>query len=134
MADGVDGGSSWGLGASTAARILVLEDDPDTGRGFELCLAAIGHELHRVRDGREGIAVAATLRPDLVLLDLGLPGVGGMDVLRRLRIVVPEAKVIVLSAWDAALFEAAALEAGASLYLEKPITAESLAQAVEGLL
>ncbi len=124
----------WKHGTATTARILVVEDDGDTARGIEVCLAAMGHEVHHQGDGSQVVADAAELMPDLIILDLGLPNLGGLEVLRRLRVSAHRARIVVLSAWDECVFESAALESGADLYLEKPISREDLARAVDNLL
>lgn len=81
-----------------------------------------------------GLALAAAHQPDLILLDLGLPDMLGMNVLKRLQVVACESKVIVLSARDAASNEPEAVLAGAALYLEKPIGGEQVLAAISGLL
>lgn len=119
---------------AVATRILVVEDDDDTRRGIELTLASSGFELSTASNSRDALAAAAETGPDVVVLDLGLPGVQGIEALERLREIVPEALVIVMSAWDENRYERAALDSGAALYLEKPISGARLARAVESLV
>jgi CheY-like chemotaxis protein len=66
-------------------RILVVEDCPDTARGTQLLLTIWGYDCRVAPDGPAALAVAGSFRPEVVLLDLGLPGLGGAEVARRLR-------------------------------------------------
>jgi CheY-like chemotaxis protein len=66
-------------------RILVVEDSPDTARSAQLLLTLWGYDCAVARDGAAALEAAAALRPDVVLLDLALPGVNGYEVARRLR-------------------------------------------------
>lgn len=127
-------GCGWSIGTALAARILIVEDDPDTRHGLRIALSAIGHRVDVADDGQTALVQVAAHAPDLVLLDLGLPGMGGLEVLRRLRHRLPAARIVVLSAWDEQRYEPEALAAGATMYLEKPVTSHRLVEVVEELL
>ncbi len=107
-----------GLPAS-AARVLVIEDELQIQRFLRVSLASHGFEVLEARRGEEGIAAAALQAPDVVVLDLGLPDIDGLDVVRRLRewSAVP---ILVLSARGQEQDKIAALDAGADDYLTKP--------------
>jgi two-component system CheB/CheR fusion protein len=66
-------------------RILVVDDNRDSADSLAMLLRLVGHDVHTAHDGRQALAVAARYRPDLVLLDIGLPGMNGFTVARHLR-------------------------------------------------
>ena len=101
------------------ARILLIEDDPHIRRFLRASLPTQGYELLEAGTGREGLALAASQVPDIILLDLGLPDMEGMEVIRRLRewTVMP---IIILSARGQERDKVANLDAGADDYLTKP--------------
>lgn len=110
------------------ARILVVEDEPDIRRFVRLTLASEGHEVHEAASLQRGLIEAGSRRPDLVIVDLGLPDGDGVDLIRDLR-TWSTALVIVLSARSGEADKVAALDAGADDYLVKPFgSAELLAR------
>jgi len=105
--------------------ILVIEDEPQMRRFLRGSLAAEGCKLIEATTGAEGLAAASAQPPDLILLDLGLPDIDGLEVTRRLRewTTVP---IIVLSARGQEQDKVAALDAGADDYLTKPFSLPEL--------
>jgi two-component system KDP operon response regulator KdpE len=101
------------------ARVLVIDDDPSLLKALKLGLRAGGHEVFTAPDGERGLTQAAASAPDVVILDLGLPDIDGLEVLRRIRewSVVP---VLVLSAAEDEPRKVAALDVGADDYVTKP--------------
>ncbi len=101
--------------------VLVIDDEVQIRRFVRISLVANGYCVHEAVTGREGLSQAATLRPDAVILDLGLPDQDGLQVLRELRgwSMVP---VVVLSVRDADVDKIALLDAGADDYLTKPFS------------
>jgi len=118
---------------SHGARVLVVEDEADIRRFVGLALQAEGHEAYEAEGVQRGLIEAATRRPDLVVLDLGLPDGDGIDLIRDLRgwSAVP---VIVLSARGGEADKIAALDAGADDYLVKPFGAGELMARVRAQL
>lgn len=102
-----------------APQILLIEDDPQVRRFLRVSLTAQEFRLLEATDGEEGLRLAAQYVPDVILLDLGLPKLDGVEVARRLRewSTVP---IIVLSAREREADKVAALDAGADDYLVKP--------------
>lgn len=103
-------------------KILIVDDDRDLLLGLTPRLKANGYTVVSAMDGISAIGVARKETPDLVILDLGLPGGDGFVVLERMRnlpdlVVIP---VIVLSAWDPTDNEKRALDAGALAFFQKP--------------
>ena len=116
-----------------AARVLIVEDEAEIRRVVRLILEAQGHEVFDADSRQRGLIEAATRRPDLIVLDLGLPDGDGVDLIRELRgwSAVP---VIVLSARSAEAHKIAALDAGADDYLAKPFGAGELLARVRAQL
>lgn len=115
-------------------KILVIEDDPDTRYGLEVRLAASNYEVVLMKEGENAVALAQKVKPDLITLDLGLPGIDGLTVLETLKKSGSSLPVIVLTAWDEESHEQSVLEAGARLYLQKPIHDEELLAAIDQIL
>jgi DNA-binding response OmpR family regulator len=112
-----------------ADRVLVVEDDPTIARHLERALLAQGHEVEVAATGHGGLARAAAWEPDLVLLDLGLPDMDGVEVCRDLRAGGSTAAIVVLTARTEEIDVIVALDAGADDYLTKPVRlAELLAR------
>ncbi len=110
------------------ARVLVVDDERQTARLLEFILSKEGYEVARAADGPGALTAAEAFRPDAVLLDLQLPGLSGLEVLRRLRAEPARAGLVVL-VLTASSFEvppAAALEAGADSHCTKPIAPSTL--------
>jgi DNA-binding response OmpR family regulator len=110
------------------SRVLVVEDERQTARLMEFILTKEGYLVARAADGPQARVAAADFQPDAVLLDLQLPGLSGLEVLRRLRSDPANARLIVL-VLTASSFEvppAAALEAGADAHCTKPIAPSTL--------
>lgn len=110
---------------SAGPRVLVIDDEAQIRRFLRISLEANGYEVHEVAAGLEGISRAAQLRPDLIILDMGLPDIDGLEVLRRLR-EWTTTPTIILSVRDADIDKVAALDAGADDYLTKPFSLEEL--------
>lgn len=104
---------------SNPALILVIEDEAPIRRFLRAALTDEDYRLAEAETGRQGLKLAATQPPDLVILDLGLPDVDGLDVIRELRGWSP-VPIIVLSARGQEKDKVAALDAGADDYLTKP--------------
>jgi two-component system, OmpR family, KDP operon response regulator KdpE len=106
-------------------RILVVDDEPQILRALGTNLRARGYDVELVANGEAALTVAARKHPDLVVLDLGLPGIDGVEVIRGLRgwTKVP---IIVLSVREAETDKVAALDAGADDYVTKPFGMDEL--------
>ena len=106
-------------------RILAVDDEPQILRALSTNLKARGYEVDVARTGEEALALAARKHPDLVILDLGLPGLDGVDVIAGLRgwTRVP---IIILSVREREVDKVAALDAGADDYVTKPFGMDEL--------
>lgn len=106
-------------------KILLVEDEEKIARYIELELVHEGYEVQKSADGREGLALAESGKYDLVLLDIMLPNLNGLEVLRRLR-RVSQVPVIILTARDAVMDKVTGLDMGADDYMTKPVSIEEL--------
>lgn len=107
------------------SRILLVEDEEKLARFVELELTHEGYALDKAADGRTGLDMAEKGDYDLVLLDLMLPALNGMEVLRRLR-KTSQVPVIILTARDAVMDKVTGLDTGADDYITKPFSIEEL--------
>lgn len=104
-----------------AGRLLLIEDDPTIGEVLTSSLRAHGHEVLWEQTGHRGLTRAADAEFDLVLLDLGLPDLDGVEVCRRLRAEQPGTVLVILTARTTEMDVVVGLEAGADDYLTKPV-------------
>ena len=107
------------------AKILIVEDEEQLARFVELELSHEGYEVEKAFDGRDGLTKAENENFDLFLLDIMLPGLNGLEVLRRLQISNPT-PTILLTARDAVMDKVSGLDAGAVDYITKPFAIEEL--------
>jgi DNA-binding NarL/FixJ family response regulator len=118
-----------------AARVLIVDDHPLTREALSSLLGAHGFEVcGSASDGEEAIVEAARLRPDVVLLDLSMPGLDGLSALPRLREAAPETEVVVLTASGTEENLLAAIRAGAAGYLLKTEPPERIAAFLDGVV
>ncbi len=111
------------------ARVLLVEDDATIGRSLEQSLRAQGYTVTLAADGESARRVLALALPHLVVLDLGLPDVDGLDLCRELRASAPAVSILVLTARDEEIDIVVGLDAGANDYVTKPFRlAELLAR------
>jgi two-component system KDP operon response regulator KdpE len=113
------------MSEDSGAQVLIVDDEPQIRRFLRISLESNGYLIHETETGQEAITKTAQLRPDLVILDMGLPDMDGLDVLKRLR-EWTQTPVIILSVRDSDRDKVAALDAGADDYLTKPFSVEEL--------
>ena len=116
--------------------ILIAEDSEDLRDMLKQFLEANGYRILEAVDGLEAVAVAITGRPDLVLMDLGLPGTDGLSAVAAIRehISVAEMPILVISAYDRLEYRTEAISAGCSGYIPKPVELDALLRTVNLLL
>jgi two-component system, OmpR family, KDP operon response regulator KdpE len=114
-------------------KILAVDDEPQILRALRASLAARGHEVTTAPNGETALDVMATQPIDLVVLDLGLPGIDGVEVIRRLR-TWSDSPVIVLSVRDGQADKVLALDAGADDYVTKPFSMDELQARMRAVL
>jgi DNA-binding response OmpR family regulator len=115
------------------ARVLVIEDDQDISLGIRTVLTRNGFDVASSADGKQGLRAFHTTRPDLVVLDIGLPTLDGWAVLERIR-DLSDVPVLILTAHGHESDKVRGLHSGADDYLTKPFGNSELAARVEALL
>ena len=115
-------------------RVLVVEDEPDLARLLARLLTDEGYAVDVVNDGQAGLHRALTRRYDVLLLDRGLPGIDGLDLLRRLRRSGVHAPALMLTAYDTVPDRVEGLDSGAQDYLGKPFDVDELLARLRALL
>ena len=111
-------------------RVLVVDDNRDSAESLAALLGVLGHDVHEAYDGRNALELAQRLAPDLVLLDIGMPGMSGHEVARRLRsdVGLRNTVLIALTGYGADDDRRASREAGFDAHLVKPIDFDALEQ------
>jgi DNA-binding response OmpR family regulator len=117
-----------------ADRILIIEDDPSILRGLQLNLGMEGYTVRSAMDGVTGLEMARSENPDLVVVDVMLPRLDGLSVVRELRRADPELPVLILSAKGQEGDKVAGLQLGADDYMVKPFGLKELLARIEALL
>lgn len=109
-------------------RVLVVDDNRDAAESLSLLLDMLGNQAHIAHDGLQALQMAATLKPDIVLLDIGLPVLSGHDTARRMRAdsATANAVLIALTGWGEAEDRRRSREAGFDYHLVKPVRIEDL--------
>ncbi|HLN48885.1 MAG TPA: response regulator transcription factor [Steroidobacteraceae bacterium] len=115
-------------------RVLLIEDDPMIARGLQTALQQDGYAVDGVSDGRHAAEALRTESFDIVLLDLGLPGRGGLEVLRELRGRGDSTPVIIVTARDDIRNRIEGLDAGADDYIIKPFDLDEIAARMRSVL
>ena len=116
-----------------AATILVVDDEPQIRRVLRATLSSRGYEIIDAKTGEEGIELVCKNKPDLVLLDVNMPGMGGLEACREIR-RGSNAPIIMLTVRNAERDKVAALDAGADDYVVKPFGIEELLARVRAAL
>jgi len=111
-------------------RVLVVDDNVDAADSLGVLLTSLGHETCVVYDGVAAIQMAEEFRPDIVLLDLGMPGMDGLETARRLRSLHKSFKIVAVTGWGQEADRLKTQDAGFDLHLIKPVNEEALIAAV----
>ncbi len=121
---------------TSAQKILIVEDEQDLAELVAMQLERAGYAPHQAHDGRTGLRMAAEIQPDLVLLDVMLPELTGIEVAQRLRVdpATSDIPIIMLTARAAETDEVTGLSAGADDYITKPFSLSVLLARIETVL
>jgi len=114
-------------------QILIIDDEPPIRRALRVGLEHNGYDVILAATGTEGLDMVASHRPDLIILDIGLPDMEGLDTCRQLR-EWGKAPIIILSVREDQHFKIAALDSGADDYLTKPFSSEELLARIRAIM
>ena len=119
-----------------AKRILVVEDNEDSRFILVATLRCIGYETLEAETGTQGVEKALSEKPDLIVMDLGLPGMSGIDAARAVKenLTTAHIPIIAHTAWSASQWKEEALKVGMVDYLEKPVSRELMKATIEKFL
>lgn len=113
-------------------KILIVDDHPIVRAGLKRMLGGDPRfELAEAADGKEALARCRQERPDLVILDLNLPGLGGLEVIKRMRLEAPERRILALSLHDDPIYAMRALQAGAAGYVSKNASPHEILEGIQ---
>jgi CheY-like chemotaxis protein len=131
--DPADAEPEAGADPGQPLRVLVVDDNVDLADSIVLMLRFLGHEVRAAHDGPEALAAAAEFSPDLVILDIGMPGMNGYEVARRLRIQPGggEPYVAALTGWGEPSDRVQSRASGINEHLVKPVEPRALERVVE---
>ena len=115
------------------ADILIIDDERQIRRLLNLTLTGAGYHVRECENGQLGLSETALKRPDAIILDLGLPDINGLEVLKQLR-EWTQVPILILTAWDREDEKVDALDAGADDYLVKPFSFQELEARIKALL
>ena len=111
-------------------RVLIVDDHPIVRAGLRRLLAAEPAEVREAESGKEALLIFREERPDLVILDLNLPEIGGLEIIRRLKTIDPAVRILVLSMHEDRIHATRALQGGAAGYVSKNAPPDELLDAV----
>ena len=119
-----------------ALRILIAEDNPDAAESLKMLLQGLGYEAHVINDGESAVPAASALRPHVIIMDIGLPGINGYDAARRIRARNPDLRVriVALTGRDQLEDRQRSAEAGIDHHLVKPADPVVLRQILDSAL
>ena len=113
-------------------RVLIVEDHPIVRAGLRRLLSSDPQiEIWEAASGKEALSIFKARRPDLVVLDLNLPGIGGLEVIGRLKVEDIAVRILVLSVHDNALYVTRAMQAGATGYVSKSAAPDEILEAIK---
>jgi two-component system KDP operon response regulator KdpE len=115
-------------------RILIVDDEPPLRRALRTSLAAAGFLVHEAGSGEDAVVEFPGHSCDLVLLDINMPGIGGIETCRRLRALAPDAAIVMLTVKDSEEDKVRALDAGADDFVTKPYRLRELAARIRAVL
>ncbi len=111
--------------------ILIIEDEQSLAKNMQTYLSRFGHEVQKAINGAEGLKTFESFAPDLVLLDLRLPDMSGLELLPKLKKIGPDAKIVLITAHGNVQIAVDAMKAGAWDYLSKPVILNDLKRLIE---
>lgn len=124
----LSGHSTRHLHSTSPKRVLIVEDDIDSVRTLSLLVAEMGHEVEYAINGYVALDLARRFKPDIILLDIGLPGLDGLEVCRTIKAQADmrNVRVVVITGYSQTEFRERSVAAGCELHLVKPVHPNTL--------
>jgi CheY-like chemotaxis protein len=121
-------------GEGPRRRVLVVDDNVDAAESMAALLSLLGHEIQTAHDGEQAVEAARVFEPDLILMDIGMPRVDGLEATRRIRKLSLSKRPIIaaLTGWGQEADRKGSAEAGIDRHLVKPVDLEAVRQLLEG--
>ncbi|HWR84349.1 MAG TPA: response regulator, partial [Candidatus Deferrimicrobium sp.] len=114
--------------ASHRATVLAIDDQPVILDLISAMCRSLGYEALTASTGEEGVIIASRRAVDIVLVDLAMPGISGLEVARRIRAISPEVPIVLVTGWEASISHSELQQAGISQVLNKPFRIEQLTE------
>ena len=111
--------------------IVLIDDEPIIHQALGSFLCRSGHQIHSAADGSEGIALASECKPDLIISDIRMPGIDGLELLEKLKMRTPTTPVVLITGHGDVTTAISALDKGAFAYMRKPVKLEELVAVIE---
>jgi len=126
--------ATWPSASVIRRRVLVVDDNADAAQTLATVMRQLGHDVQVAGGGEEALRIAAGYRPEVILMDLGMPGMNGLETVRRLRQsdAKPAPYIIAVTGWGKPEDMAATREAGFDQHLMKPVDEQRLAELIGG--
>lgn len=121
------------MAEAVVLRILIVEDNRDSADSLKALLEALGHDARVAYDGESAVRAAAAVQPDVIIMDIGLPGLSGFDVARQIRAQSPgkRLKIVALTGWGQESDRLHSAAAGIDHHLVKPLDLAALRRILE---
>jgi len=114
-----------------ALRVLIAEDNRDTAESLKRLLRDFGYDAHVINDGESAVPAASALKPHVIIMDIGLPGINGYEAARRIREQNPQVRIVALTGLDKPVDRQRSAQAGIDHHLVKPANPAVLRQILD---
>jgi two-component system response regulator (stage 0 sporulation protein F) len=114
-------------------KILIVDDQPGVRYLLDIVIKEAGHRVYTARNGLEAVEVARTSHPNLIFMDVRMPLMGGLEALSKIKAVIPETEVIIMTAYGSEKTVTQAMEGGALCCIAKPFDVEKIRELLDEL-
>ena len=118
---------------SKPLKILIVDDQPGVRYLLDIVIREVGHQVYTARNGLEAVDIAKASHPDLVFMDVRMPLMGGLEALGKIKAMLPETEVIIMTAYGSEETVTRAMEGGALCCIAKPFDVEKIKELLENL-
>ncbi|TEB07461.1 Sporulation initiation phosphotransferase F [Pelotomaculum schinkii] len=118
---------------SEPLKILIVDDQPGVRYLLDIVIREVGHQVYTARNGLEAVDIAKASHPDLVFMDVRMPLMGGLEALGKIKAMLPETEVIIMTAYGSEETVTRAMEGGALCCIAKPFDVEKIKELLENM-